>query len=329
MTQVSLGPIFRFLFFFVIGLSLSSAVEPPPVFRGINGGVDFLRGFKGSVNPNASVAVCVLGMQRTFTSQYVLNRLKANVLDRLPADVFILMNPGWAGWTRPKEWVVMPEDSLFNSSIDSIIDSLKPVYSLVGKLPWTNMNTSKHCHKHGLENWFWTEKCLEQVSIYETLRGRRYDWIIRFRTDIVIQKPINFTFLSETKNASYVTYSHASSESGVDDCMYISGRDAAERSFRVVDLYRKCLPKNYFEERPYICKMKRANFPNCALRASLIMHGLQAPVVYRLHRVVVRACSTRVDHRGWRPPVCPKVEIGYCCVPSEDFDPANENKFDR
>eukprot|EP00276_Gloeochaete_wittrockiana_P008131 CAMPEP_0184650020 /NCGR_PEP_ID=MMETSP0308-20130426/7508_1 /TAXON_ID=38269 /ORGANISM="Gloeochaete witrockiana, Strain SAG 46.84" /LENGTH=64 /DNA_ID=CAMNT_0027083239 /DNA_START=88 /DNA_END=278 /DNA_ORIENTATION=+ len=64
MTQVSLGPIFRFLFFFVIGLSLSSAVEPPPVFRGINGGVDFLRGFKGSVNPDASVAVCVLGMQR-------------------------------------------------------------------------------------------------------------------------------------------------------------------------------------------------------------------------------------------------------------------------
>jgi len=284
------------------------------------------QGFRGSKNPK-SIALCIVGVQRTFSTSFVLGRLKRNLLDHIPADVFILTSPKW----QPSWWVPanysLDSDSRFNSSLEPAMSMIQPVFASTNDyVSWKispEVLSSPNCSKNGIENWFWVEKCLETVSAYEEHRGYKYDWIMRFRTDIALQNPIDFAILSREKNATYSTFAGWECDEGIDDTLYISGRTAAEHSFRVIDLYRSCLPEAFFDDRPELCSPRRSgrfscpwNFPNCALRASLVLGHLPLPKYIGTRSLLVRPCFPGNKFNGF----CPKEEQFNCCIPNGTYD---------
>jgi len=302
--------------------------EPQPEASQLINAMKSFPGFEKSKHQNASVAICILGLQRTFTTSYVLGHLKRNLLDRLPADVFLLSSPEWQPtWWAPHNYS-LDSDPRFNTSLESALNMIQPVFaSTKSYVSWNisqDVLRSSNCSKNGITNWFWVEKCLETVSLYEEYRGYKYDWIMRFRTDSVLREPVDFDKLSQEENATYSTFASWTNDEGTDDAVYISGRSAAEHSFRVIDLYRSCLPETIFDDRPDACVAKRNpghtspwNFPNCALRASLVFANLPVPkMIGTKAAVLVRPCFYNFRSQS----LCPDTAGMECCVPNGTYD---------
>jgi len=281
----------------------------------------------------ASVAICLLGMERTFRHPFTFENILETVIAPFndTAEVFAWIHPGF-GYS----WHGINNSAVRHSSTDLVhwdvvLARLRPVYFLFGEHGFNraNMSVLSKCGLRGAEQYYAMEGCLRAIKSRETTRGRPYEWIVRIRPDVAYKVPFPVDKLLKcadsreacrrTSFASDYVYGY---NSGPNDILFAAGRDAADALFTSFDLYKViCLPNEFPEE---LCAKPRFGFvfPSCIVRVQLALKGFPQPLELAgpnlLHGYnLVRPCIPDHDKPPEKLSICSRAEWvhkPWCCV---------------
>mmetsp|Transcript_34255 Transcript_34255/g.55410 ORF Transcript_34255/g.55410 Transcript_34255/m.55410 type:complete len:366 (-) Transcript_34255:764-1861(-) len=276
----------------------------------------------------ASVAICLLGMERTFRHPYTFDNILRTMIAPFndTVEVFAFIHPG-LGYS----WHGINNSDFHHSSKelvnwDVILARLRPVHFVFGELGFNpaNLSLSSKCQfLDGAAQYFAMERCLRAIEMREQTRGQQFEWILRIRPDAVYQVPFPVDKLlicpdgrGSCRRKSFVAAYFSGYHSGPNDILFVAGRDAADALFTAINLYKViCLPEEFPAE---LCAKPLSGnraYNSCIPRVQLALKGFPQPlellgpgVWYPI--VLVRPCARQNE----RNPVCSTNEWKNCCV---------------